>query len=209
MDGHRHTEYLVMRHGQSTADVSVPAICEGRLDTPLSKKGLEQARLAADWIAQTFPPDRIISSTLSRATMTADEIAGRTGVAVEHDDALIERNNGVLAGMIREEARSKGLLRRCAPGETVEGGETLIALRARAELFWSSLPGQKTAGRRILIVSHGQMIDMLFQCFLGLPLEERLHLRTGDTGIHCWRAGTEGRSILFCNSQEHLPIHLR
>lgn len=65
----RFTEYLIMRHGQSVADVQERF--EGRSDFCLTDKGLRQARLAAEWIAANYPPQRILSSPLCRAKTTA------------------------------------------------------------------------------------------------------------------------------------------
>jgi broad specificity phosphatase PhoE len=87
-------------------------------------------------------------------------------------------------------------------------GETLIELRARAETFWSELLSQSKHGQRILIISHGQMIAMLFLCFLKLPTDESIQLKTGDTGIHCWRIDEKEKKIVFTNSCEHLQIML-
>lgn len=196
--------YLVLRHGHSVADLEKRF--EGRADFPLNDKGLGQARLAADWIAAHCRPDRIISSPLIRARVTAEEVARRVGIPVEEDDGLLERDNGVLAGTLKSEYSATGLapLDTMLPHETVPGGETLIELRARAETFWSRLLSQSRVGQWILIVSHGQMINMLFQCFLRLPLDETVYLATGDTGIHCWEVWARRRKVVFANSQVHL-----
>ncbi|MBN1419008.1 MAG: histidine phosphatase family protein [Planctomycetes bacterium] len=42
-------EFLVMRHGQSKADVD--HVFEGSLDAPLTERGRLDARLAAEWLA--------------------------------------------------------------------------------------------------------------------------------------------------------------
>jgi probable phosphoglycerate mutase len=106
----RYTEFLVMRHGQSVADVAKPKVFEGRMDSPLTEAGLDQARLAAKWIAAKYPPQRIISSPLIRAMRTAEEVALRVRVDVECDPGLLERNNGALAGLTEREAKAQGFL---------------------------------------------------------------------------------------------------
>lgn len=92
------------------------------------------------------------------------------------------------------------------PHETVPGGESLIALRARAETFWSKLVSQPKVGQRILLVSHGQMIAMLFRCFLELPTSGSVRFSTGDTGIHCWRVDAKGCKVVFTNCRTHLEL---
>ena len=85
-------EFIVMRHGQSEADLANPKIFEGRLDTKLTSTGLRQARLAADWMGARLPPTRIISSPMARAAMTADAIAAHVGLEVEF---FLEENSAV------------------------------------------------------------------------------------------------------------------
>ena len=201
-----YIEFVIMRHGQSIADLAKPKVFEGRVDNLLTEAGLSQARFAAEWIAAKYPPLRVISSPLMRAKKTAEEVALRVGLEIETDPGLLERHNGDLAGLTEVEAESQNLLRPNGylPHETVPGGETLIEFRARAESFWSKVLSQSKVGQRILIVSHGQMIAMLFRCFLNLPLDESVRLETGDTGIHCWRVDEKGQKILFTNSSVHL-----
>lgn len=206
MNSEKYTEFLIMRHGQSAADVAVPKVFEGRLDTPLTETGVDQACRAAEWLAAKCPPQRIISSPLLRAMKTADIVAQRIGLHVEYTPELMERNNGVMAGLTKQVAEAKGFLPSGGylPHETVCGGETLIEFRARAERFWSILLSQEKTGRRILVVSHGQMIAMLFRCFLKLPVDDSVCLRTCDTGIHCWQVSGTTRVLLFSNSCAHL-----
>ena len=191
-------EFLIIRHGQSTADIE--NLYEGRADFPLTDLGMEQARLAAKWIADNYPPQKILSSPLQRAKSTAEEISRRIGVPVEYEDDLQERNNGILAGKLKSQIEPKVYL----PHETVEGGESLIDHRARVETVWSKLLSQSKVGQRVLIVSHGGTLDMLFQCFLGMPLHSPVRFKTGDTGIHCWRVGENQRTIVFTNQRTHL-----
>jgi len=195
-------EFLVMRHGQSVADLEDRF--EGWLDCALTAKGLAQASGAADWIAAQRHPDCIFASTLQRARQTVEIISARLGGAINvvYDDILKERNNGILAGMKKLEAKrdiipADGF----GPDESVKGGETLNEFRKRAEGAWEKLLDESRPGQRILVVSHGGMIDMLFNCFLGLPFDQYVGLRTGDTGMHCWRVGRTERKILFANRQ--------
>jgi 2,3-bisphosphoglycerate-dependent phosphoglycerate mutase len=98
-------EILVVRHGQSEADILNR--CEGRADYALTDLGQKQARLLAEWIHREYTVDAIFSSTLNRAMQTAAAIVETTKVPVTYDDDLMEQNNGVIAGMLREEALLK------------------------------------------------------------------------------------------------------
>lgn len=202
MSKDNYIEFLIIRHGQSTADVENRF--EGHADFPLTELGMEQARQAAEWIAVNCPPQVILSSPLQRAKSTAEEIGRRVGIPVEYNPGLQERNNGILAGRPKTEAKVLLPTKAYLPHETVSGGESLIDHRARVETFWSKQLSQSKFGQRILIVSHGGTIGMLFQCFLGLPLDHPVWFTTGDTGIHCWRVSENKRTVVFTNQRTHL-----
>lgn len=204
-------EILVVRHGQSEADILNR--CEGWADYALADLGQQQARLLADWIHRVYALDAIFSSTLQRAKQTAIMIAETTKVPVTYDPDLMEQNNGVIAGMLREEALIKyplplgGRKRH----DAIKGGESEVQLRARAEQFMSKLfttldnePDLKS----VCIVSHGGMISMLFRSFLNLPYHTDIHIPTGDTGLHLWKYDpARGRKVIAAtNLQEHLNV---
>lgn len=197
-------EILVLRHGQSVADIEKRH--EGRADFPLTELGREQARLAASWIANNCPPTAIVSSPLKRASETARIVGAACGLIVEFDESLMEFNNGALAGLSFEEADRLYPLPDGGrpPHERVPGGESLLEFRFRAEEVWSRLVAQHAESERLLIVAHGGIISMLFRSFARLPVGIDVWLHTGDTGMHLWRLDGTVRSILFANRLGHL-----
>ncbi|MCL2775724.1 MAG: histidine phosphatase family protein [Oscillospiraceae bacterium] len=56
----------------------------------------------------------------------------------------------------------------------------------------------------IAVVSHGGLINMLFDSFLRLPVIAHVYTETGDTGIHEWRTDGTNRGIIHVNLQKHL-----
>lgn len=200
-------EVLVVRHGQSQADLENRH--EGRADFPLTELGIKQAQLAAQWISEHFPPELILCSTLQRAAKTAEIIGESAGCQVLPEAQLMEWNNGLLAGLSREEADRRFPL---PPGgkkahDRFAETESMIDFRARAEMFWSRFRHEyiePSNYKRIALVSHGGMINMLFRCFLELPMGVDISLNSGDTGIHLWEITTERRRVIFTNSREHL-----
>lgn len=87
-----------MRHGESQANVD--RIFAGQFDTPLTTRGREQAKLAAQH-AKGLNIDHIISSPLSRAHDTAKIIAKTIGYPlnkIELNSLLMERGFGSVAG---------------------------------------------------------------------------------------------------------------
>ncbi len=198
-------ELLIVRHGQSEGDLENRH--EGRADYELTALGKEQARHCADWLHTHFPPEEILSSPLKRARFTAEIIGTTCGVEVSLDEALMEWDNGLLAGMDKTHAMEKFPLPKEGrrPHDTFAETESYIQFRARAECFLSKLlANYETKERRLCLVSHGGFITMFFRSLLRLPLDTALSLHTNDTGIHLFRVEKDKRSIVFANYQEHL-----
>lgn len=204
-------QILVIRHGQSQADLEDRL--EGRADFPLTELGQKQALLAARWVSKHYPPELVLTSTLQRAAATARCISAAAGVELRPEPLLMEWDNGKLAGLLRDEAdrlypRPEGGRK---PHDTHAGTESMIEFRARAEMFWSEFTHEyiiPARYKRVALVSHGDMINMLFRCFAVLPITDDLFFSSGDTGIHLWEisadAGLWRRRILFSNRQDHL-----
>ncbi|GAB6931003.1 histidine phosphatase family protein [Paenibacillus sp. JCM 10914] len=208
MEKQRIVEIIVVRHGISEADIWNR--CEGRADFSLTALGLEQAQQLADWMKHAYKLDAIFSSPLERAKQTATAISLATQTTIVYDEDLMELNNGVIAGMLREEALRKypipvGGRKRY---DAIEAGETDIHFRARAETFIAKLLDQldhESAINSVCIVSHGGMISMLFRSFMNLPYHTEVYVPTGDTGVHIWRYSPSGKKIIAAtNLQDHL-----
>ena len=82
--------------------------------------------------------------------------------------------------------------------------ESRIYFRARAETALSRIINENNDDETIAIISHGGMINMLFRCFIESPIGSTISIANGDTGIHHWRIESNKRTIVFCNSQEHM-----
>jgi len=200
-------EILVVRHGQSLADIENRL--EGRADFQLTELGCKQAKCLSEWIKANYKVDVIYSSPLKRAAKTAGYISNETRADIIFEESLMEWDNGLLAGLLREEAYEKFPMpeggRR--PHDEFAESESYINFRARAEMFWSKLmyKYEKEEGDlRICIVSHGGIINMLFSSFMMLPINTDLSISTGDTGVHLWKVSGNERRIIFLNKQEHL-----
>ena len=196
-------DLLVIRHGQSEADIL--KVFEGRADFNLTEPGFHQAALMAEWVKGYIKVEKILSSPLKRAQQTAEKLSAATNVPVGFDDCLMEWNNGLIAGLTREEAdRKYPLPEKKFPHTAVYGQESMIDFRARAETALSKIVHENPSDVKIAVISHGGMINMLFRAFLGLPVNADISLSTGDTGIHHWRMVGSERRVVFANNQEHL-----
>ncbi|NRA03671.1 MAG: histidine phosphatase family protein [Myxococcales bacterium] len=139
---------LLIRHGETDSNrqriVQLP-------ETPLSERGLEQAELLAARLAGTGVA-RVLSSDLARARMTAEAVARRSGVPLELDASLQERNFGDLRGHSYRELGIDFM----APGYDPPSGESWEAFHARVNRAWSQVraASERTDGD-LAVVSHG------------------------------------------------------
>ena len=117
----------------------------------------------------------------------------------------MEMQNGLLAGMDRKEAQTK--YPRPAvkyPHTIIYEMESEIQFRMRAETVFSKIIYENPLDSVIAVVSHGGMINMLFQCFMGLKINPGYGISCGDTSIHRWRIENQNRYIDYMNNQVHL-----
>ena len=196
-------ELLLIRHGQSEADIT--DVLEGRADFSLTDLGEAQARKMAAYVAKAYPPAVILSSPLKRASQTARILQEEMGCDIKYYDDLMELNNGVLAGMPREEAAVKHPLPKGGRPVhiPIEGGESELDLRYRAERILRQILHDYEGTNRIAIVSHGGLISNLIQAFLHIPVGDFV-FATGDTGIHLLELREDKRIIKFMNKEEHV-----
>ncbi|SDN59613.1 2,3-bisphosphoglycerate-dependent phosphoglycerate mutase [Psychrobacillus sp. OK028] len=197
-------ELLIVRHGQSEADLL--GVHEGRADFPLTKLGEQQAIVMSTYVAEHFPPDLILASPLLRAKSTAETLQKFVGCDLLLEKDLMEFNNGVLAGLSREEARVKYPL---PPSGRpihipIELGESALEFRFRAEKIFHQILLDYQSYNRVAIVSHGGLISHFINAFLKQPNTSEYEFATGDTGIHLLDIKENKRIIKFLNRQEHL-----
>jgi len=92
------TKIYIVRHGQDQDNAN--GLLNGHRDTALTKIGLEQAnQIAAKIQEANLVFDKVYSSPLQRAYMTAEIIADRLQLPQpEKLDLLIERDFGIMSG---------------------------------------------------------------------------------------------------------------
>ncbi len=196
-------ELLIIRHGQSMGEVEERH--EGRADFPLSPLGYEQAEKTARFLYRTYPLDKIYSSPLARARSTAEMISRPLQIPVELCEALTDRDNGNLAGMLRSEALDKHPYpsHGRAYYEAFFGGESELDQRTRVEHFFAKIC-QDPPAKRIALVTHSSTINQLFRVFLNLTNTSNIYLSTSEAGIHFWHVNDKFRQIIFNNYRGHL-----
>lgn len=151
------TVYFV-RHGQSEANVS-PQF-QGP-DSPLSGKGIEQARAVADR-ATRIAFDALISSPYPRARTTAEIIAEATGKVPEYSELFVERiKPKSIDGKPYTDENATKVWREWekslhTPGVRIEDGENFDDLVRRADAALSFL--EQRQEEQLLVVTHGYFL---------------------------------------------------
>jgi 2,3-bisphosphoglycerate-dependent phosphoglycerate mutase len=172
-------ELVLIRHGQSTANVAFPrADADGLLesgltgrdaDVELTEVGARQAEAIGRWLA-TLPRDRlpqaVITSPYLRAKETWRIAAATSGLALPEpstDDRLVDRMLGDLE-MLTRAAIAKRFPDE--PGRLTDageyyyrppGGETFGDIAERLTSFLSDL-NRNHAGERVAVVAHDAVV---------------------------------------------------
>jgi broad specificity phosphatase PhoE len=187
-----------LRHGESTGNVEDRH--QGQGDFPLTHLGRTQAQaLAARWKKASITFDLIITSTLGRAMQTAEIISAELGLPIEPDPLWVERHNGLLSGLLFDEAR---ILHPqpafTTPYDSYAGtgeGDWVLYLRAGQAL--QNLM-QRPVGK-YLVVTHGGILNQVMYAIVGItpsPNSQGPRFRFDNTGFaetsydpanHIWR----------------------
>ena len=180
------TELLFIRHGET--DWNRQLRFQGQIDVPLNDTGLAQAaRLGQRLAGEVF--DVLISSDLRRAQQTADPLARALSLQPQLVSGLREQHFGAWEGLdvptikTQHGALWPQWLQHDADFALPGGGESLRQFHARVLATVQQLVAQH-AGQRLVVVTHGGVLDMLWRTAQNLPING---LRTCDipnTGLN-------------------------
>ena len=197
--------YYTMRHGESTKNVIEVVTDDPNAPYPLTEKGTQDVIQAAKQLGDI---DVIISSPVVRAKETADLMAAELKLAAEAviiDDRIQELNHGVWEGKSLEEFYA------AYPSDTnrfeaaPEEGESWSQVRTRMMEVLFDLE-EKYAGKKILIISHG---DPLLQMRAGAAaLDRESTVRLREVEFPQKGVATELSFIPFPHNEEYeLDFH--
>jgi probable phosphoglycerate mutase len=186
----------VTRHGET--DWNISGILQGWTDVPINETGRRQAReLAAAFAGAGFAS--VWTSPLIRSSETADIVAEQLGLpAPVRHDGLKERHFGAIQGVPKAELAEQDplllqqILRR-NPAAHFEEGETMDEFAERVLDAFLDL-GARHAGERVLVITHGWVMDVVTRHVGGLPRSAILNLKRKN-GESLWLEA-DGRSIL-------------
>lgn len=171
----------LLRHGET----ELGSVFRGSLDDALTARGWEQMRCA---VVNGGPWDAIVSSPLQRCALFAGELARARGLAVQLEPDLRELHFGEWEGRSSAQLmvdHAEGLRQFWSDpyAFTPPGGETLSDFAARVFAAIERLDGQ-FGGRRVLVVSHGGVLNLLLARARGLPREQLMSVAVGHGELH-------------------------
>ncbi|HEU5240582.1 MAG TPA: histidine phosphatase family protein [Ornithinibacter sp.] len=186
---------VVLRHGET--DHNAARIWQGHLDTTLSDLGLEQADAAGPAIA-ALSPDRIVSSDLTRARLTAESVGRACGIPVTLDPRFREIDVGAWQGMGAAEVADRWpeVQAALARGEDVRRGEHGETVADVAERVGAALTEHLDAlgpGECLVVSTHGASGRTLAAWLLGLDHDLAWRV-LGALGNCHWAELVEGRA---------------
>ena len=154
------------RHGETEFNVKF-CLC-GRLDIPLTDKGIEQAHTLADSLVGKGI-EKIYCSDLSRAVVTAEIVGEKLGISPIPDARLRETDFGAMERLRRDDPEY--LRRSRSFAERFPEGESILQSAHRVYGFLDGIISDDQ-GKTILLVSHGWTNKMIASYFKDMSNDE-------------------------------------
>lgn len=199
------TRIIAIRHGETAWNVDTRI--QGQLDIELNETGRWQARRLARALASE-EISAIYSSHLQRAWDTARAIAQVTGQTPQADEGLRERGFGIFQGKTFTEIEAvwpeQALRwRKRDPRWAPENGESLLDLRQRVVQTVSEL-AKHHAGKQIVLVAHGGVMDVLYRAATGQDLQTPRTWNLGNATINRLLWTPDGLTLVGWADTRHL-----
>ncbi|HKD66329.1 MAG TPA: histidine phosphatase family protein [Candidatus Binataceae bacterium] len=190
---------LLMRHGETAWNREGRVM--GRQPVDLDEGGRAQVEMAVP-MARELALDLIISSPLARALQSAEIISrGVGGIDILTDDRLEEVRYGDWEGktyhqLVKEESYIN--YRKAPLDSLTPGGETIRQVQERGV---AAVDGAVIThrGKRILFVSHGDIIRTVLCHYLGLDLHHFHRLRVDNATFCAVEISDDFAEVKFIN----------
>ena len=181
------THLIVVRHVETVWNADRRK--QGQLDSPPTKVGVAQARaVAARFAAEEEKFAALYSSDLGRARFTAEEIGKATNHEVLLKTGLRERHFGVFGGLTDEQCAARFPVEfeswhKNLADYPIPEGESWREFHGRAVECFENI-AEKHAGERVVIVTHGGVLDTLFRHVFEIPLGKPRHAKLWNASIN-------------------------
>ncbi|MEL7643052.1 MAG: histidine phosphatase family protein [bacterium] len=160
---------ILVRHGETDW---VGKRLQGRLPgINLNETGRRQAQLAAEAL-QHLPIKAIYSSPLERAAQTAQYLADRKGLQVEHHPGLIEMDYGSFTGKTFKQLwKMKGWKQMVQPGNTepFPGGDSVATALERVITGIEDIAGRWGEKDIVACFTHADQVRLTIAHYLHMP----------------------------------------
>ena len=178
------TELILIRHGET--EWNKQQRMQGHLNSDLSKLGKSQINSLGNWM-KNVSFDNIYCSDSPRARLTAEAITQFSKVDLKIDKRLREKNLGVFEGLTSNEAMELHpevfrLFKNAGSEYVIKNGESTKQLLERAYEFIEEIRCNHQ-NKRVVLVTHGGVIRVLFKHTLGISLDAPTHFKIRNTGI--------------------------
>jgi alpha-ribazole phosphatase/probable phosphoglycerate mutase len=182
----------LIRHGEPVGGKKY----RGQTDDPLSEKGWAQMRAS---VGAHRPWQCIVSSTLSRCSEFARELAQQHALPLELDDRFKEIGFGAWEGRTAEQLRAADPLAYARffddpVQHRPPGAEPLHEFRDRVLAAWNELL-ERHAGRHVLVVAHAGVIRMVIRHVLDVPLERMYRIHVGNASVTRVQINGDGHAV--------------
>lgn len=205
------TEFILIRHGET--DWNRELRFQGQVDVPLNATGHEQARrLAGRLQSEGVAAHHLASSDLVRTRQTAqpllDALLPPLRIDGLTDPDLREQDFGVVDGMRAQDIKAQypeawTQWLRFQADFGMPGGETTRQFHARAMAALYRL-AQQHAGRTVVVVTHGGVLDMVWRTARGLGLDGPRQSDIPNAALNRVRLHGGGIDILHWADTRHL-----
>ena len=206
------TQFLIVRHGETLWNREHRI--QGQGNSELSPVGLRQAIAAAQRLAPAGCV-RLVSSDLGRTVQTAEPIAKATGLRLETDSGLRERAFGVFEGSTADQIREHhpeehARWQARVPDFVIPGGESLLQQQTRVRTCLDGLAAEAAAGsngnvRKLIIVTHGGVLDALYRIAAGAALDAPRTWQLLNASINQITIDAHGWHVGRWGDISHLP----
>jgi len=168
-------------------------------EIPLSDRGQAQAGLLAKRLSAAGI-SRILASDYARAAMTAESLGAATGIGVDPEPLLRERNFGDLRGTRYDDLKVDLF----GPDYSPPGGEDWETFHARVERAWEAIriASAQTPGK-LAVVTHGLVLYSLILRHLQLAPDQQPAMGFANTSLTVVGKQRPWRVELF-NCSAHL-----
>lgn len=161
---------LLLRHGET--EWSKNGRHTGRTDLDLTEDGREQARLAAEALADLQPNNPLVISSPRRRALVTAELAGLT--VDEVSPLLAEWDYGDYEGLTSKEIKER------VPDWLVwthgcPGGESVADVSARADTV-IAMAASHLAERDVVLIGHGHFSRSVLTRWVDLPVSEGIRV---------------------------------